>query len=1145
VRIFHVPFELLLEGGEFCAYDEMHGARRRLPADGKGVSLLFSSDQSGEGGAGETADNGVEPTTHGRFSGGQKSPRSMDGPESPMGLGDSAVSVPQGISSAPPIRWVASCSLPIGVTVEAMAVSMDSRFLSITCSDATVRVYHLSPTIIRPPPLAPVYSDEDMLAVKQQALLEEYAAGEEMRKRDIRNKRLAGKGRHNNALQKTPAVPARVAKMTRACMLFGEYEFEFIDPPREVNPFTVLSPPRPEPVAVVGSITSRPSTVDRPFTPQQQQQHQADTSAGMDSLSTNTATPSPPLKLRCGFHFISTRMHMPLTVDNMIKSMEASNMDLEMLSVDRPRSIAASTTLSRRDSQRMSRASMSSELSPSPSKARFASTSMASVATSSRSPVRNNSSVGGPGSRRSRRSSGTSVNSKSTITKAKDAPPPRLPTNQPGRDGVPVTIGCIYYWSPNENRALLSGNCGPLPGSALDGGNSSHQNVLAALKYVNRLQFNTVEYLKAIALAPPSANAPRPVIPHILRPGRFVSHVPYHITASCVFPELSNYSHLSGLTYDKPLTILGDAQGRVSAWDVNTTVLADASSLSDLPPALRLRSTFESHSNLPSSHPITLSLVAGNPRQVSAVAISHNGRYVASGSLGGQVNISDLRESVAAPLTTPDNESSVGLYKGTLTLPSGDAVHKGARPAFAAHWDGVSRVRCIRFQPDAAIAVAEVVEPLLEISGNPVTPDVMEEDKLAGSALYCYDCDTGQLLCAIRGRTFDPVAHAKSAHSETVEFRGLILNLAQRKLGASIDRESDARLFSPLPAHTLRCYKDDSILTSFWTVSPTGLMLLTGTLKSGTTLVDVINNKVPPPQSSLCFHMLTSASAIREGYPVINQLDHDLTLHAYTTMTPSERIHTTKLETNFEREAMATTLLKQLNIGLGHTSDQDTKQQRLQSRSIEFAPDSRHSRMQKLNTMVSKEFRVISPGSFTQLPASFRPDGYALQLEHRLKRLSSGLLADGVAQSETGSRTAHIFGANVPATSSLHRTSSSSSNIFGSTPRTTHRSSKVPAERSAGGMSSSAASGSGLMSSTNRSAAPQAGQGPSSPMATTRTLVKLGATLTSETPKLYAATVRAATASSPHRVTQRLAQISEGFGKLQGMNFTSALAEKL
>lgn len=55
----------------------------------------------------------------------------------------------------PPPRWLSSVILPTGVTVRALDVSSDGRYILASCSDARARVYLLQEEVITPPPLPP------------------------------------------------------------------------------------------------------------------------------------------------------------------------------------------------------------------------------------------------------------------------------------------------------------------------------------------------------------------------------------------------------------------------------------------------------------------------------------------------------------------------------------------------------------------------------------------------------------------------------------------------------------------------------------------------------------------------------------------------------------------------------------------------------------------------------------------------------------------------------------------------------------------------------------------------------------------------------------------------------------------------------
>jgi hypothetical protein len=74
------------------------------------------------------------------------------------------------VECLPPPRWLSSVTLPIGVTVRALDVSSDGRYILASCSDACARVYCLQDEVITPPPLPSALA---ALGAKEEKLLRE------------------------------------------------------------------------------------------------------------------------------------------------------------------------------------------------------------------------------------------------------------------------------------------------------------------------------------------------------------------------------------------------------------------------------------------------------------------------------------------------------------------------------------------------------------------------------------------------------------------------------------------------------------------------------------------------------------------------------------------------------------------------------------------------------------------------------------------------------------------------------------------------------------------------------------------------------------------------------------------------------------
>jgi hypothetical protein len=222
------------------------------------------------------------------------------------GAKDATSPFPRKASSyVPPVRWVASATLPIGVLAAKVEVSIDGRFLSVLCSDAHVRVYYIHPAAMTPPPPEPPRESDSAALIRIAA---EIAHKEDQEEEERKNS--PSKVKLEQKSYET--VSSRIAKYG------GPITFPPLPlpPPLELELVSDLSPPTLDSIfsSLSSSFSSSSSSASLSrsaaalaaaggarIAPIQQSKD------SLSSPSTNTAA----VPLIVGFHFTASRSFSP------------------------------------------------------------------------------------------------------------------------------------------------------------------------------------------------------------------------------------------------------------------------------------------------------------------------------------------------------------------------------------------------------------------------------------------------------------------------------------------------------------------------------------------------------------------------------------------------------------------------------------------------------------------------------------------------------------------------------------------------------------------------------------------------------------------------------------------------------------------
>jgi len=688
-------------------------------------------------------------------------------------------------SYTPPVRWVASATLPLGILAAKVEVSIDGRFLSVLCSDAHVRVYYIHPSAMTPPPPEPPRESESAAMIRIAA---EKARLDDEEEEERKN----NPGKINNELiASLKAELSRIEK--RGPITFPPLP---LPPPLELELVSDLAPP------TLDSIFSSLSTTLSPHSFAVKTSHDLPLSRSAAALAAaggariahtkeGSTSNAESIPLTVGFHFTASRSY---TSD--MNNEESLSID-DTRTVERGGSVA--TTSRTRGGQQSGSQYSSSSIGDKKSSTRAKSLTRPFQASSSSS------------------SSPSSSSSSSNIT--------RLPKNNPGHDGIPVTVGCIVWWSVDKSA----------PGGETTQARAAQENL--------RFAFRFPLSLKTLIDSPPlsSTATPRKALDTL---NTLFTPLPFAPTSSCIFPNISSYHHISanatGMfpSASSPLLILGDEGGTVSAFEIGSpsATSASLSPRSMSPGALLSRGILGRHTLFPSlqaslsadikNHQLSSSISSENESKdetkeisslsltlptsttaavVTAIAISACCRWAVSGSSSGQIFIYDLRQA----LMTSDNGvavrsssdpllsfpsisgngstvlgggmksssshskmSGLGLVGGSLLTSINSHFNQnnsqtgGGRGGWqaeatseagvvlklpchvlAARWDGNGVVSSLRMLLDVPIAIAEVEEWPTTKTGDLLLPAA---NIRTTTALYSYDVPAGSLLTVLR-----------------------------------------------------------------------------------------------------------------------------------------------------------------------------------------------------------------------------------------------------------------------------------------------------------------------------------------------------------------------------------------------------------
>lgn len=609
-------------------------------------------------------------------------------------------------SYVPPVRWVASATLPLGVLAAKVEVSIDGRFLSVLCSDAHVRVYYIHPAAMTPPPPEPPRESDSAALIRIAA---EMAHKEDQEEEERKNS--PSKVKLEQRSYET--VSSRIAKYG------GPITFPPLPlpPPLELELVSDLSPPTLDSIfsSLSSSFSSSSSSASL------SRSAAALAAAGgariaplqsKDSLSSpSTSTVAVPLLV--GFHFTASRSYSP-------------DANEENVPIDYTRTVGDSGGAGSVAMTSRTRGGQGSQQNSSSSFNGTKSSSTRAKSSSSRSPI----------------TSDSSPSSSSTSS-------PRLPKNSPGHDGIPVTDGCIVWWTVDKSAP----------------GGSQARAAQDNLRCVFRFPLN----LKTLIDSPPPSplSSSSSLSSQSSRKASDMSNtlftpLPFAPTSSCIFPNVSSYHHISanasGMfpSASSPLLILGDDGGTVSAFELgaptsssrtvkasptssSVSFMQTVSSLAMMSPgALISRGILGRHTLFPSlqaslsadaknhqllnnralvtnesegkeektndatSSSSSLSSSLPNPATaatVTALAISACCCYAVSGSASGQVFIYDLRQALMAlddgvvsrpysdPLLSFPSSSSSSSLSST-----GNVSSSGLKSSFSSKVSGLGLV---------------------------------------------------------------------------------------------------------------------------------------------------------------------------------------------------------------------------------------------------------------------------------------------------------------------------------------------------------------------------------------------------------------------------------------------------------------------
>lgn len=905
LRIFHVPSEALiprtgLATPSYVASDGYDGAAAAWRRAGHG-----SNDQAPISAHGHR--------THGAHS----SSSSIGGDMLPVA----------GMPYVPPIRWLASATMPHGVTVSKLEVSMDGRYVSATGSDAVVRVYHLHCSVISPPPSQPPEENVALAMIKRTA--GESVAGDdddsddeeggdyESKEEEELDDELGSVG--NNSISGIAEekvdddADKRVKTSKKQSQPTAGPASIPVRPPVELEPALVLAPPTQDPISALtsnimdplrahakalaalapppstsaassadgrpgssggldasasssggsndgkqgsgsgraGSPPGRPGSAGglppkhppgSPGRPDKRPPSSSGSSktlgaanaaaaassgagasaepppvaaesAANSNVGTAALVPQVPVPLVIGFHFIATR----IATSKPSNSGSNGAYDSDQHGADGGSSIAGG-----------SRAPTGSIA------GRGVSGSLAGGRTAgSRSRVGHGSAPPGAPKSSIARGSGKSVSIATTDTDAAQLAAPVIPKNYPGSDGIPVTTGVVVWWSVDATA----------PG----GTSKQAQALQRSLQHVRRFPLNSLAAIDAPLQSGASAAATCDAISG----SPLFTPLPFASTASAATPSLLCYAHNHVFesphpSHASPLVVIGDESGTVTVYDVGasspaiprlnvaragtaaagaasttapTTGLSGGLPIAGAGPALGAmhpRVVLGHHTPAPSlrgalaSESKEMAKSAGSlfdrksddasAAAVTSVAVSADGRWVVSGSRGGQVFVWDLQRALypsqhhaTNAVSMPSNQARDGSSNTAVAVSSknnplkgmsliGGALHwnsssggsggghhsivdqvlKLPSPLHAARWDGLGHIISIRMLTEAPIALVEAFEHPTDSRGRLVQPHLPSTSSDASSAnaaaveqhgarvIYAYDVPAGMLLCTVR-----------------------------------------------------------------------------------------------------------------------------------------------------------------------------------------------------------------------------------------------------------------------------------------------------------------------------------------------------------------------------------------------------------
>jgi hypothetical protein len=496
-------------------------------------------------------------------------------------------SLPQKSLYIPPVRWVASVTLPLGILAAKVEVSIDGRFLSVLCSDAHVRVYHIHPSAMTPPPPEPPRESESAALIR--------IAAEKAQKEDEEEElldKLASTG--GKQLVKESPLIEKVSLHTstnrNAPLTFPPLP---LPPPLELDLVCDLTPPT---LDSISSSLSSSSYFLSPHSSGEKTSHETSNTVSrsaaalaaaggarqVSNIQTIESTDKTPIPLLIGFHFTATRSFTP-DINDQISSSNGNN-SAEFEKGSSSGSIATTSARSRGGQSSLNHSSSSSSSSFGP-KTTSRTQSIPHSPHASSSPISSSSS------------------SSSTIR--------YQPKNSPGHDGIPVTDGCIIWWTVDK--------------TALGGSSQQAKAAQDNLRCVFRHPLNIKTLLESPPLSSTFSSSGSTVsrnkitnIHSSSSSSPLFTPLPFAPTSSCIFPNLSSYHHIMANTTStfpsatSPLLLIGDEGGSVSAFElgvpsntaskgsVGKTTLSSMTSISMSPGALVSRGILGRHTFFPS-----------------------------------------------------------------------------------------------------------------------------------------------------------------------------------------------------------------------------------------------------------------------------------------------------------------------------------------------------------------------------------------------------------------------------------------------------------------------------------------------------------------------------------------------------------------